>query len=121
MARQHKIHTLRAGRLPQKHTENRQSGKKLHPLVRKRRLFYLCWMALFLLWFVVELFIQQQKIWNQEEMLATKQKELAAIQQENATLQNNVKRLNSPAYLIELAHKLGYSKPEEENYQLESE
>lgn len=92
---------------------------KLHPVVRKRRLFYLCWMVLFLFWFVIELIIQQGKIWNQEEKLANTHKELAILEQENKGLQKEVKRLKSPDYLIELVHKLGYSKPKEENYHLE--
>lgn len=82
-------------------------------------MLYLCWMVLFMFWFIIELFIQQNRIWNQEEKLAKWQRELVVAQSENRQLQRDVKLLNSPDYLLELAHKLGYSKPEEENYQIQ--
>lgn len=97
---------------------NRMKSQELHPIVRKRRIVYLCWMTLFLFWFVIELFIQQSRIWNQEEKLAKQQQELIVARTENKQLQKDVKLLKSPDYLLELAHKLGYSKPEEENYQI---
>ncbi len=73
---------------------------------------------MFLFWFVIELFIQQSRIWNQEEKLAKQQQALIVAQAENKQLKKEVNLLNSPEYLLELAHKLGYSKPEEENYQI---
>lgn len=99
--------------------KNRRRSRELHPIVRKRRMLYLCWMALFMFWFIIELFIQQNRIWNQEEKLAKWQRELVVAQSENRQLRKDVKLLNSPDYLLELAHKLGYSKPEEENYQIQ--
>lgn len=99
--------------------KNRNKRQELHPIVRKRRLLYLCWMVVFLFWFMIELMIQQNRIWKQEEKLARHQQELKIAQAENKQLQEELKRLNSPDYLLELAHKLGYSKPEEENYQIQ--
>lgn len=98
--------------------KRRRKSQELHPIVRKRRLVYLCWMTMFLFWFVIELFIQQSRIWNQEEKLAKQQQALIVAQAENKQLKKEVNLLNSPEYLLELAHKLGYSKPEEENYQI---
>lgn len=96
----------------------RRKRQELHPIVRKRRLLYLCWMMLFLFWFVIELFIQQTRIWNQEKKLAEHQQALITAQIEHEQLKKDVQRLKSPDYLLELAHRLGYSKPEEENYQI---
>lgn len=119
---QNKILSLRSRKKEaQKPNQNQKKALRLHPIVRKRRLLYLCWMVLFLFWFVIELFIQQGKIWKQEDKLASKQEELIVLTQEQQGLQSEVKLLQSPDYLIELVHKLGYSKPKEENYHLEDE
>ena len=69
-------------------------------------------------WFVIELFIQQSRIWNQEKRLAQHQQALITAQIENKQLKKDVELLKSPDYLLELAHRLGYSKPEEENYKI---
>lgn len=97
----------------------RKKASAIHPIVRKRRLFYLCWMVLVLFWFVVELIIQQGKIWDQQEKLTAMQNELTTSQQQNQQVKQRVQKLKSPSYLIELVHKMGYSKPEEENYHVE--
>lgn len=115
---QNKILSLQPKRRDNQQPKKHRKTQNLHPIVRKRRLLYLCWMVLFLFWFVIELFIQQGRIWDHEKKLAQKQHELVVAQNETKKLQKEIQLLKSPHYLIELAHKLGYSKPEEENYRL---
>lgn len=117
-----KILRFRAGDIRRMPRKNRSSTKPkaqtLHPLVRRRRLFWLCLMVLFLIWFAVELIVQQMAIWEREERLLSKQNELQVAQAETKSLQSDMKMLRSPDYLLELAHKMGYSKDNEENYRL---
>lgn len=117
-----KVLRFRAGhirRMPRKsRPQTGSKAKTLHPLVRRRRLFWLCLMVLFFIWFVVELIVQQMAIWEREERLLSKQNELQIAQAETKSLQSDMKMLRSPDYLLELAHKMGYSKDNEENYHL---
>lgn len=119
MYQTNKILSLPVNRKRKVVKKRRKKRQELHPIVRKRRMLYLCWMMLFLFWFVIELFIQQTRIWNQEKKLAEQQQALITAQIENQQLKKDVQLLKSPDYLLELAHRLGYSKPEEENYQIQ--
>lgn len=96
----------------------RPSKNKLHPAVRRRRLVWLGTMIVIICWSIIELIIQQGRIWEKEEQLAAKKKELQAVQAETHALKAEIKKLGNEDYLLELAHKLGYSKPGEEIYEI---
>ncbi|MFC7443350.1 FtsB family cell division protein [Laceyella putida] len=100
--------------------EKGQEARKqpLHPLVRRRRKIWLGMMVVIFCWCIVELIVQQNRIWDKEEELAAKQRELAGVQQKTAKLNAEIKKLHRKDYLLELAHKMGYSKPGEQNYSL---
>lgn len=104
---------------PEQTRTTRGSSQKLHPAVRRRRLIWLGFMVVFFCWAVIELVIQQFRIMDREEQLAAKREELAAVQAETQELHQAIKKLNDEDYLLELAHKLGYSKPGEEVYIIE--
>lgn len=88
----------------------------LHPIVRRRRKLWFGTMIVIFCWCVVELIVQQNRIWDKEEELAAKQQELASVKQKTTELQAEIKKLHREDYLLELAHKMGYSKPGEEIY-----
>ncbi len=75
-------------------------------------------MIVIISWSIIELIIQQGRIWEKEEQLAAKKKELLAVQAETHALKAEIKKLKNEDYLLELAHKLGYSKPGEEIYEI---
>ncbi|SHF08454.1 Cell division protein FtsB [Seinonella peptonophila] len=95
-----------------------RKSDRLHPLVKRRRIFWLSIMSLFVIWFLFELTVQQIRIWDQEEKLLAKQGELRVVQAETKQLKDQVRDLHSPQYLLELAHRLGYSKQGEQNYKV---
>lgn len=92
--------------------------KRLHPKAKRRRLIWLVSMVIFLVWVTVQLIVQQINIWDRQEQLAIKQKELASIKSESKEISKEIQRLQDDSYLLELAHKLGYGKPNEKNYQV---
>jgi len=101
------------------HEKAKDSRKQpLHPAVRRRRLIWLAIMVCFLCWTVVELMIQQQRIWAKEQELASKQRVLKQTMAETKRLREEIRRLHNEDYLLELAHKMGYSKPGEEVYSI---
>lgn len=102
---------------PRKKT--RQSS--LHPAVRRRRLVWFVVMVCFICWTIVELIIQQQRIWTKEKELAAKQQKLKEVTAETNLLREEIKQLYNKDYLLELAHKMGYSKPGEEVYTINKE
>lgn len=89
---------------------------KLHPSVRRRRLIWLVGMVLFVSWACIQMIIQQFHIWDQQEQLTLKQEELVVVQKETVGLKETIQKLKNEDYLLELAHRLGYSKPGEQNY-----
>lgn len=116
--------TFRSGRIHNKSTTTSvktASNDQLHPFVKKRRFFWLCVMVLFIGWFMFQLVVQQLRIWDREEKLTMKQQELRVVQAEKKQLQIDVKKFQSPDYLLEMAHKLGYSKTNEQNYYITKE
>ncbi|MBA4495809.1 septum formation initiator family protein [Paenactinomyces guangxiensis] len=96
--------------------KSRQPRNQLHPSVRRRRLLWLGGMILFICWAVVQLVVQEWRIWKKEDQLTAKQEELKIVQAETKELETVIKKLRDEDYLLELAHKLGYSKPDEEVY-----
>ena len=101
-------------------SDERSKEKQLiHPAVRRRRLLWFGAMVVFLSWFLVSVIIQQFRIWNNQEKLAAKHHELQVSQKKGVELTQSIKKLQKEDYLFELAHKLGYSYPDEENYQME--
>ncbi|SEN63840.1 FtsB family cell division protein [Lihuaxuella thermophila] len=111
-------HTGNPHRSSETEKKARQTRHKLHPAVRRRRLIWLGTMIVIISWSLIELIIQQGRIWEKEEQLAAKKKELQAVQAETQTLKDEIKKLGNEDYLLELAHKLGYSKPGEEIYEI---
>jgi cell division protein FtsB len=97
------------------HEERKQP---LHPAVRRRRMIWLGVMVTIFCWCVVELIIQQNRIWDKEEALAAKRQELAEAKRKTAHINAEIKKLHRKDYLLELAHKMGYSKPGEQIYSL---
>lgn len=93
-----------------------QTRSKLHPVARRRRLLWLAIMVCLIGWSLVQLVIQQFRIWDKEAELAKQQTELVAVQGETKSLHDVITKLHDPAYLNELAHKMGYAKPNEELY-----
>lgn len=109
-----------------KQKERKEPRKKptqssLHPAVRRRRLIWLIIMICFICWTIVELTIQQQRIWAKEKELVEKQQELKQVMAEIDVLKEEIKQLHNEDYLLELAHKMGYSKPGEEVYTIQNE
>ncbi|SDY94821.1 septum formation initiator family protein [Thermoactinomyces sp. DSM 45892] len=102
-------------------TQARTPIRKLHPKAKRRRLIWLVSAILFFIWFGVQLVIQQMKIWDREDILAKKSQELEKLRQESQRLDQDLQRLEDPKYLLEQAHRLGYGKKNEQNFELESE
>ncbi|SFJ35781.1 FtsB family cell division protein [Thermoflavimicrobium dichotomicum] len=122
MAARSKSEKVLAFRSPHIQTAERKkepakSRQTLHPAARRRRFIWLGIMLFMLSWAVGQLVIQQFRIWDKEEVLAQKKQELAAVKQQTEQLKREVRQLNDTNYLLELAHKLGYIKPGEQNYQ----
>ncbi|RAL23184.1 FtsB family cell division protein [Thermoflavimicrobium daqui] len=101
--------------------ESANPKQTLHPAARRRRMIWLGLMVFILSWAGVQLVIQQFRIWNKEEVLIQKQKELVVVKQQTNQLKKEVQQLNDTNFLLELAHKLGYIKPGEQNYETEHE
>ncbi|TCS94285.1 FtsB family cell division protein [Hazenella coriacea] len=99
--------------------KKRTKKPKLHPSVRRRRLIWLVSMVVFVGWACIQMIIQQFQIWDQQEQLTLKQEELVVVQKETIGLKEAIQKLKSEDYLLELAHRLGYSKPGEQNYIIE--
>lgn len=97
------------------------SDRKLHPKAKRRRLIWLVSTVMFLIWFGVQLVIQQMKIWDREETLAKKVEELEALRMESQRLDQELQKLDDPVYLLEQAHRLGYGKKNEQNFEVETE
>ncbi|MGA8943828.1 MAG: septum formation initiator family protein [Thermoactinomyces sp.] len=98
-----------------------KSARPLHPAVRRRRLVWLVIVVVFTCWAVVQSFVQQMRVWEQEKELAAKQEQLAQIQMKQKELKQEVQKLKSEDYMLELAHKMGYGKPGEELYTIKEE
>lgn len=97
-------------------TPTPEDRPKLHPGVRRRRITWLIIMFCFILWAVIQIFLQQLKIWEKQDQLAIKQSALKQAKKETAILQKGIEQLNDYHYLMELAHKYGYGKKGEKNY-----
>ncbi|TCP66220.1 FtsB family cell division protein [Baia soyae] len=95
--------------------------RKLHPKAKRRRLIWLVSAILFFIWFGVQLVIQQMKIWDREEILVKKSQELEKVRQESQRLDQDLQKLEDPKYLLEQAHRLGYGKKNEQNFEMEPE
>jgi cell division protein DivIC len=121
MAAKSKKHNVLAFRSPQGQTVERKNEptivkRKLHPATRRRRFTWLAIMVFIFSWALVQIAVQQFRIWDKQEVLVQKKQELSIAQQQTGQLKEKVKLLNDEKYLMELAHKLGYVKPEiEEN------
>lgn len=94
---------------------------KLHPKVKWRRLTWLVLMILFISWAIFQLIVQQIHIWDRETQLHKSQQELATTQATTKQLENELKRYRDHDFLMELAHKHGYGKPGEKNFQVGNE
>ncbi len=94
---------------------------QLHPKVKRRRLAWLILMVLFIGWCATQLIIQEVRIWDKEALLHKRKQELADANVATKQLESDVKRYQDFDYLMELAHKHGYGKSGEKNYQVENE
>src|SRR5688572_5558415 len=117
MAAKSKNRKVLAFRSPQGQTVERKNEptnikQKLHPATRRRRFTWLAIMVFVFSWAIVQIAIQQFRIWDKQEVLVQKKQELSIAQQQTGQLKEKVKQLNDENYLMELAHKLGYVKPE---------
>lgn len=99
--------------------EEKKGKRAVHPAVRRRRLLWFGGMVVFVLWFLVSVVIQQFRIWNHQDTLAAKKHQIQMAEQKTAQLKESMKKLQKEDYLFELAHKLGYSYPDEENYEVQ--
>jgi cell division protein DivIC len=97
-----------------------QSVRPLHPAVKRRRLIWLGCMVVFIVWAAAQSVIQQVRIWDQEKELADKQRQLSQAYEQQKTLKQEVQKLKSEDYMMELAHKMGYGKPGEQIYSIEN-
>lgn len=99
-------------------TTSTAPNRKLHPKAKRRRFIWLVSTIMFLIWFGVQLVIQQMKIWDREETLAKKVEELEALRVESQRLDQELQKLDDPVYLLEQAHRLGYGKKNEQNFEV---
>jgi cell division protein DivIC len=93
----------------------------LHPKVKRRRLAWFILMILFIGWCATQVIIQEIRIWDKEAVLHKRQQELADAKVTSKQLTSDVKRYRNFDYLMELAHRHGYGKPGEKNYQVGNE
>jgi cell division protein FtsB len=107
--------------LVETNTASQSLPPKLHPKVKRRRLFWLVLMVLFFGWCIIQLVVQEIRIAHKEELLHTKQQELATVEAANKKLQEDVKRYEDKDYLMEQAHKHGYGKAGEKNVTIEND
>jgi cell division protein DivIC len=97
--------------------ENKEIRPRLHPSVRRRRLFWLATMIVVVVYTVYGWITQQNRIWEKERQLAAKKAELQKVQAETKKLEEEIWKLrHDENYLLELAHSMGYGKPGEEIY-----
>ncbi|WP_044641831.1 septum formation initiator family protein [Risungbinella massiliensis] len=90
---------------------------KIQPKVRRFRLAWLIFMCCFIVWASIQLVVQQFRIWEKEDQLVVKKETLQQVQQEKTSLEKGISLLQEHQYLMELAHKYGYGKKGEKNYQ----
>lgn len=99
----------------------KSSNRMLHPKAKRRRFIWLVSTMMFLIWFGVQLVVQQMKIWDREEILAKKMEELESLRTESQRLDQELQKLDDPVYLLEQAHRMGYGKKNEQNFELGTE
>ncbi len=114
-----KILSFQRPKREQKSQSSSKPSRPLHPAVRRRRLIWLVIVVVFSCWAGVQSFIQQMRVWEQEKELVAKQEQLAQAQTKQKELKQEVQKLKSEDYMLELAHKMGYGKPGEEIYSIE--
>lgn len=113
--------SAKAGKKPKPTKSKAQSQpvRPLHPSVKRRRLIWLGCMVVFIIWAAAQSVIQQMRIWDQEKELANKQRQLTQAYEQQKILNQEVQKLKSEDYMLELAHKMGYGKPGEQIYSIE--
>jgi len=94
-------------------------GNAIARNVKRRRLFCLFFMLVFVCWAIVHLVFQHFKILKKEKELQQRATQLSLLRKEEKELRRQLKKLHNEDYLLELSHKLGFCKEDEEIFRVE--